>query len=104
MMVMIIVQIVIKMRTGSGKRTRTTKLTMHPFAADSIIMIMKRISRAPIYRTRWEYRALYNNTNDRQTHTHTHTHTHTYTHTHTHTHTHKHSVGRGDRHGCKKTV
>ena len=74
MMVMIIVQIVIKMRTGSGKRTRTTKLTMHPFAADSIIMIMKRISRAPIYRTRWEYRALYNPSN---THTHTHTHTHT---------------------------
>ena len=26
-----------------------------------IIIIIKRISRAPIYRTRWEHRALYNN-------------------------------------------
>ena len=33
--------------------------------------IIKRISRAPIYHTRWQHRALYNNTN----HTHTHTHT-----------------------------
>ena len=32
-----------------------------------------------IYHTRWEHRALYNNT--------THTHTHACTHTHTHTHT-----------------
>ena len=31
----------------------------------------------PIYHTRWQHRALYNNTN------HTHTHTHTLTHTHT---------------------
>ena len=37
-----------------------------------IIMIIKRISRAPIYRTRWEHRALYNNTNDRHRHAHTH--------------------------------
>ena len=29
-----------------------------------IIIIVKRISRAPIYCTRWEYRALYNNTNN----------------------------------------
>ena len=36
-----------------------------------IIIIIKRISGAPIYHTRWQYRALYNNTN----HTHTHTHT-----------------------------
>ena len=35
------------------------------------IIIIKRISRAPIYHTRWQHRALYNNTN----HTHTHTHT-----------------------------
>ena len=35
-------------------------------------MIIKRISRVPIYHTRWQHRALYNNTN----HTHTHTHTH----------------------------
>ena len=32
------------------------------------IIIIKRISRAPIYHTRWQHRALYNNTN----HTHTH--------------------------------
>ena len=38
-----------------------------------LIIIIKRISRAPIYHTRWQHRALYNNTN----HTHTHTHTHT---------------------------
>ena len=36
-----------------------------------IIIIIKKISRAPIYHTRWQHRALYNNTN----HTHTHTHT-----------------------------
>ena len=47
-----------------------------------IIIIIKRISKAPIYDTRWQHWALYNNTN----HTHTHTHTHTH-HTHTHTHT-----------------
>ena len=38
-----------------------------------IIIIIKRISRAPIYHTRWQHRALYNNSN----HTHTRTHTHT---------------------------
>ena len=43
-----------------------------------IIIIIKRISRAPIYHTKWQHRALYNNTN----HTHAHTHTHTHTHTH----------------------
>ena len=41
-----------------------------------MIIIIKRISRAPVYRTSWEHRALYNNT-----HTHTHSHTHTHTHT-----------------------
>ena len=30
-----------------------------------IIIIKKRISRAPIYHTKWEHRALYNNTNNR---------------------------------------
>ena len=35
------------------------------------MIVIKRISRAPIYHTRWQHRALYNNTN----HTHTHTHT-----------------------------
>ena len=39
-----------------------------------IIIIIKRISRAPIYHTRWQHRVLYNSTN--HTHTHTHTHTH----------------------------
>ena len=48
-----------------------------------IIIIIKRISRAPIYHTKWEHRALYNNTN------------------HTHTHD-THSVERGDGQGCKK--
>ena len=43
---------------------------------DKIMIIIKTISRAPIYHTRWQHRALYNNTN--HTHTHiTHTHTHT---------------------------
>ena len=51
-----------------------------------IIIVIKRISRAPIYHTRWQHRALYNNTN----------------HTHTHTHTHTHSVGGGDGQGCEK--
>ena len=35
------------------------------------IIIIKRISRAPIYHTRWQHRALYNNTNTR-THARTH--------------------------------
>ena len=45
-----------------------------------IIIIIKIISRAPIYHTRWQHRALYNNTN----------------------HTHTHSIGRGDGQGCEK--
>ena len=45
-----------------------------------IIIIIKRISRAPIHRTRWEQWALYNNTK--------HTHLHTLTHVRAHTHTH----------------
>ena len=35
-------------------------------------IIIKMISRAPIYRSRWEHRALYNNTNNTHTHMHTH--------------------------------
>ena len=81
-----------------------------------VMIIINRISRAPISRTRWEHRALYNNTN---THTHTHTHTHartrtharthsrthartharTHTHTYTHTHTHTHTRTRSRRMG-----
>jgi len=34
--------------------------TMHSVT----IIIIKRISKAPIYRTRWEHRALYNNTDN----------------------------------------
>ena len=45
-------------------------------------IIIKRISTAPIYHTRWEHRAHYNNTN--------------------HTHTHTFGVGWGDRQGCEK--
>ena len=40
----------------------------------TIIIIIKRISRAPIYHTKWQHRALYNNTN--HTHTQHNTHTH----------------------------
>ena len=46
-------------------------------------IIIKRISRAPIYHTRWQHRALYNNTNLTLTHTHICIHTHTHAHTHT---------------------
>ena len=34
--------------------------------------IIKRISRAPVYCTRWEHRVLYDNTNNKHTHTYTH--------------------------------
>ena len=50
-----------------------------------IIIIIKRISRPSICRTRWEHRALYNNTN--HTHTRTHARTHTRTDVRTHAHT-----------------
>ena len=43
-----------------------------------IIIIKKRISRAPVYHTRWERMAFYNNTNN----THSHTHAHVRAHTH----------------------
>ena len=45
-------------------------------------IIMKRISRAPIYHTRWEHRALYNNTNNLHIKLMTDTHTHTHAHAH----------------------
>ena len=35
------------------------------------VIIIKRLSRAPIYSTRWEHRVLHNNTNNTCTHTHT---------------------------------
>ena len=68
-----------------------------------ITIIIMGISVASIYRTRWECRALYNNTNNTQTHTYKHMrtqtqacqhecmHTHTYTHAHTHAHAHTHT-------------
>ena len=43
-----------------------------------IIIIIKRISGAPIYRTKWEHRALYSNANNTRTHTRTHARTHTH--------------------------
>ena len=58
-----------------------------------IIMIIKRISRAPIYHTRWQHRALYNNTN----HTHTHTHTQTHTHARARARTHRERGGETGR-------
>ena len=45
------------------------------------MVIIKRISRAPIYCTRWEHRVLYNITSK----THTHAHTQACMHTHTNT-------------------
>ena len=50
---------------------------------ETVIIIIKKISRAPIYCTRCEHRALYNNTNNTHTHTHTHTHMNSCMHTHT---------------------
>ena len=57
----------------------STTATLHYLIIIITIIIIKRISRAPIYHTRWQHRVLYNNTN--------HTHTRTRTHTHTHAHT-----------------
>ena len=70
-----------------------------------IITIIKRISRVPIYLTRWQYRPRFIITltthtdtdtdthrhRHTQTHAHIHKHTKTYTHTHTHTHTRTHA-------------
>ena len=53
-----------------------------------IIIIIKRISRVPIYRARWEHRALYNNTNN------THARTHARTHAHTHIRASDEGIGR----------
>ena len=39
--------------------------------ANVMMIIIKRISRVPIYCTRWEHRVLYNNTNNIHTNTHT---------------------------------
>ena len=72
-------------RKGAGvekwERDRDRELTgwlNRSPSQDKIIVIIKRISWALIYRARWEYRALYNNTNyklqvQQLTHTHTHT-------------------------------
>ena len=58
----------------------STTATLHYLIIIITIIIIKRISRAPIYHTRWQHRVLYNNTN----HTHIHKHAHAHTHTHTH--------------------
>ena len=54
------------------------------FVTTMLITIVKRISTAPIYHTRWKHRALYNNTSN------------------AHTHTHAHTRRTGGYHGCKK--
>ena len=53
----------------------------HLLFYDLKVIIIKMISRAPIYHKRWECMAFYNNTNN----THSHTHAHVCAHTHTHT-------------------
>ena len=57
-------------------------------------IIIKRISRAPMYCTRWEHRALYSNTKNThiQACTHASMHARACTHTHTRTHTHTHTL------------
>ena len=64
-------------------------------------IIIKRISRAPIYHTRWQHWALYNNTN--HTHTHAHARTHARAHARTHTHTHICMHARTHAHACAHT-
>ena len=64
----------------------TQKRQCYPF----IIIIIKRICRVPIYRTKWEHRALFNKTNN------------THTHTRTHTRTSDGGGGGGDRPTCEK--
>ena len=49
------------------------------------ILIIKRISRGPVYHTKWEHKVLYNNTNDRHAHA-------------------RICVGWGDRHGMKNNL
>ena len=56
------------------------------------IITVKRNSRLPMYWSRWERRAPYNNINNTRSHTHTHTWTPP---PHTHTHTHRHASDRG---------
>ena len=66
------------------KGYRVMAQNMYTIHSVTKIIIIKRISRVPIYGTRWEHRALYNNTN---------THRHTCKHLH---------VGQGDRHSREK--
>ena len=65
---------------------------MHTGEIGTLIIIIKRISRAPIYHTRWQHRTLYNNTNHTHTHTGMHARTHTHARVHTYTHKHTHTV------------
>ena len=65
-----------------------------------IIIIIKRISRAPIYHTKWStghFTITLTTCMHAHTHARTHTHVHiqTHKHTHTHTHTHTHVSDRG---------
>ena len=71
--------------TANTVRLQTAKVSVNDSDSD----ITKKISRLPIYHTKWKRRVLYNNT--KNTHSLTHPHTHTLTHSHTHTHPHTHS-------------
>ena len=59
------------------------------------IIIIKRISRAPIYHTRWQHKALYDNTNHTHIHARTHARARAHTRTHARTHTHTECRTRG---------
>ena len=94
----------LKVRTHGLLAKSLSSLTTVGLASTGIIIIIitiiKRISRAPIYRTRWEHRALYNNTND----THTHPRMHPHTHIHTHTCMHTHALDEGIRRAVKNSL
>ena len=58
----------VALQTTPG-RPSTPHDGLHSYTVTAVIIIIKKISRVPIYHTRWQHRALYNNT----IHTHTHT-------------------------------
>ena len=74
-------------------KTKHTCITIcaHGYFNLIFIIIIKRISRGPIYHTRWEHRAFYINTNDKHRYMHTHTHAQMHARMHTRTHTHTHT-------------
>ena len=66
-----------------------TGLSVYLWVGPVFIIIVKRTSRTPVYRTRWEHRALYENTSN----THSHPHPHPPSHHHPHTHMHVRAHG-----------